>query len=98
MKIEKKVDWIAPKEKLVTLQISNYKNLLYYSYTYLVEKQGDFTPLVRWDNFNKRPHVDVYEDGGTLTSHNTEEKTYTEVMKLVTMFRQNLPRMNLESL
>jgi hypothetical protein len=97
MKIEKKVDWIAPKEKLVGLEISNYKNLLFYSFTYLVERGGKFQPLVRWDNFNKRPHVDIYE-GENLTSYDTEEKTHIEVLKLVKMFRQNLPRMNLESL
>ena len=97
MKIEKKVDWIGPKEKLVSLEISNYKNLLYYSFTYLVKKKGDFQPLIRWDNFNKRAHVDVYE-GESLTSYDTEEKTHGEVLKLVTMFRQNLPRMKLESL
>ena len=97
MKIEKKVDFIAPKEKLVSLEISNYKNILYYSYTYLVERKGEFKPLVRWDNFNKRPHVDVFE-GEVLSSYDTDEKTYSEVSKLVTMFRQNLPRMSLESL
>jgi hypothetical protein len=97
MKIEKKVDWIAPKEKLVGLEISNYKNSLFYSFTYLVETGGQFRPLVRWDNFNKRPHVDVFE-GESLTSYDTEEKTHMEVLKLVNMFRQNLPRMNLESL
>ena len=97
MKIERKVDWLTDKEKLVSLEISNYKTLLYYSFTYLIERKGEFKPLVRWDNFNKRPHVDVYEND-LLTSYDTEEKTYAEVHKLVTMFRQNLPRMNLESL
>ena len=97
MNIEKRVVWIAPKEKLMSLEISNYKTLLYYSFTYLVEMKGDFKPLIRWDNFNKRSHVDVY-DGESLTRYDTEEKTYEEVLKLVKMFRQNLPRMNLESL
>lgn len=97
MKIEKKVDWISDKEKLMSLTISNYKTILYYSFTYLVERKGDYEPLVRWDNFNKRPHVDVYE-GTTLTSYDAEEKTYSEVLKLVTMFRQNLPRMDVKTL
>ena len=97
MKIEKRVEWIGPKEKLLSLEITNYKNLLYYSFTYLVEDKGEYRPLVRWDNFNKRAHVDVYE-GESLRSYDTEEKTHPEVLKLVKMFRKNLPRMNLETL
>lgn len=97
MRIERRTDWISQEEKLVSLEITSFKQRLYYSYTYFVENGGEFLPLIRWDNFNKAPHIDVYEKAG-MKRHNSEEKTYLEVMKLVKMFRQNLPKVDLSKL
>jgi hypothetical protein len=97
MKIERRTDWIAPKEKLISVEIGDPKARYYYSYTYVIGGEEECKPLVRWDNFNKTPHVDVYSDG-TVKRFESPEKDYTEVLKVVRLFRSNLCRMDLATL
>jgi hypothetical protein len=97
LKIEKRTDWINPQEKIQSLEIGDNKTLHYYSYTYLVDERGEFRPLVRWDNFNNSPHVDVFENDA-VKRYTTDEKGYSEVQKIVRLFRLNLPRMDLKDL
>jgi hypothetical protein len=97
LKIEKRTDWINQQEKIQSLEIGDNKAIHYYSYTYLVDEQGLFRPLVRWDNFNNNPHVDVFENDA-FKRYATDSKEYSEVQKIVRLFRMNLPRMDLRNL
>lgn len=97
MKIEKRTDWINPDEKMISLEIGDQHAIHYYSYTYLVNDQGQFHPLVRWDNFNRKPHVAIYENDA-VKQYDTDEKAYGEVVKIVRLFRLNLPRMDIRNL
>jgi len=97
LKIEKRTDWINAQEKIQSIEIGDSKTRHYYSYTYLVDEHGGFRPLVRWDNFNNNPHVDVFESDAVRT-YSTDEKGYGEVQKIVRLFRLNLPQMDLKDL
>ena len=73
----------------------------FYSYTYKVKnRKNNLVPLVRWDNFEKDPHVDKYDEntGALLEGKVCMEKELKEVIKVVTVFRKNLRAMEVSDL
>ncbi len=62
-----------------------------------LSKQGYWRPFVRWDNYEEKPHVDIYGESQNLVSQQpaTEHKSLKEVIELVKVFRRNLVAMNI---
>ncbi|MDG6219848.1 MAG: hypothetical protein QCI38_00180 [Candidatus Thermoplasmatota archaeon] len=88
---------IHRNERIDSIQVWDRGRLVFYSYTYLyLSRYGDWRPLVRWDNFEKNPHVDKYDENNALLESKTcGEKGLEEVIKLATIFRRNLLAMDL---
>jgi len=72
----------------------------FYSHTYLVRTKGrDWTPYVKWDNWDRQPHVDKFDGSGVMVEQKTcNEKNIEDVLKLVKIFRKNLLSMELSQL
>lgn len=78
------------------VEIKKDEDMIFYSYNYLVKSDKQWKRYIRWDNFQKQPHVDRYDDTGNLTA--TEQcrgKTLKEVVELVGIFGKNLISMDL---
>jgi hypothetical protein len=86
-------------EQLAGLEICEGQRVKFYSYTYYVNVRDAWLPCVRWDNAEQQPHVDRYDENGTLIEQqHCREKSFKEVLKLVKIFRRNLAAMNLAEL
>lgn len=91
--------FVRRDEYLMCLEILEGQRIRYFSYTYYVNHRGTWVPSVRWDNAEQQPHVDRYDENGSLLDqHPCREKNYREVLKLVQIFRRNLSTMNLGEL
>ncbi|MEW5937639.1 MAG: hypothetical protein AB1665_07465 [Candidatus Thermoplasmatota archaeon] len=91
--------WIHKSEYLRALEVREAQKRRFYSYTYMVRTKGGWTPCVRWDNWERQPHVDRYDENGALIEQRAcGEKELEEVVKLVRIFRRNLPAMDLTQL
>ena len=64
------------------------------------EVQGFWRPLIRWDNYDEKPHVDVYGENQNLISQQpiTDHKDLKEIVELVKIFRRNLAVMNISEI
>lgn len=60
-------------------------------------KKGYWRPFIRWDNYEEKPHVDIYGESQNLVSQQpaTEHKALKEVIELIRVFRRNLVAMNI---
>ena len=84
-----------------SIEIIDRGKLRYYSYTYLAyhPRNSSWRPVVRWDNYEQQPHVDKYDEAGSLLGQMAcREKTLDEVVKLVQIFRRNLVAMEVADL
>ena len=82
------------------IEIKMRHRLMYFSYTYwFKDKSGNVRPIVRWDNFGGQIHYDAYDTNQQLfKQQNCEYKDPREVIRLITIFRQNLANMDLNKL
>ncbi len=96
MIVEKKEIAIKENEKLEAIEIYRDKDLSYYSYNYMVKVDEKWKRYIRWDNFQKQPHVDRYDETGNLvTSEQSRDKSLKEVLELVDIFGKNLISMDI---
>ncbi len=97
MQIEKKEYIINENEKIDVLEIIGDDAIKFYSYNYKIKNNGKWKLYLRWDNFQKQPHIDRFDGAGNLVeSTQSREKTLKEVVELVNIFGKNLVSMNLE--
>jgi hypothetical protein len=91
--------YVHRDENLVGVEVFEGMRIKFYSYTYYVNVRDAWLPCVRWDNAEQQPHVDRYDETGTLIEQqHCREKSFKEVLKLVKIFRRNLAAMNLGEL
>ena len=91
--------YVHRDEHLVGIEVYEGQRVKFYSYTYYVNMRNSWQPCVRWDNAEQQPHVDRYDENGTLIEQqHCREKNFKEVLKLVKIFRRNLAAMNLAEL
>ncbi len=100
MNVIRQKTWIHKNELLESIIVDEAGKIRFYSYTYFVRTKGrDWTPYVKWDNWDRQPHVDKYDGGGVLEEQKAcNEKSMDEVLKLVKIFRKNLLTMDLSQL
>lgn len=99
MIIERKIVHLTENERIDSLELKEKGELLFYSYDYEVKKNGDWKIYIRWDNFQKQPHIDRYDESGNhVESVEGREKTLKEVLELVDIFGKNLVSMDLSRL
>jgi hypothetical protein len=89
--------WLFPSERITVLEIYKKKSLMFYQYSYQVEKsRGKWITRIVWHNFEQVSHYDIYNESGTLLdSQEQERKDIGEIVKLVKIFRKNLMNMDL---
>jgi hypothetical protein len=96
-----------PKKDLIeAVEIYENDNLKYYSYLYKIwegqsqKNQGTWRTLIRWDNYDEKPHVDIYGENRNLVRQQTatEHKSLKEVIQLVKIFRRNLVAMDVSDI
>jgi len=100
MDLVKETILLHRNERMDSIEVRDRGRMVFYSYTYLYKsKYGDWRPLVRWDNFEKTPHVDKYDENrALLESKPTSEKKLDDVVKLANIFRRSLLAMELGDL
>lgn len=96
MIVENNTIQINEKEILETVEIKKEDEIKYYSYNYKVKSEGKWKICVRWDNFQKQPHLDKYDENENLVeSEPSRDKSLDEVMELIGIFGKNLVSMEL---
>jgi len=96
MIVEKKTIDINEKEILDTVEIKDEGEVKYYSYNYKVKSDGRWKIYIRWDNFQKQPHLDKYDENENLVeSEPSRDKTLDEILELIGIFGKNLVSMDL---
>lgn len=94
--------FLQKNDMVEAVEIYENENLKYYSYLYKIwetksqQGQGDWRILMRWDNYDEKPHVDIYGESRNLVRQHstTEHKSLKEVTELIKIFRRNLVAMN----
>ncbi|MGM0510334.1 MAG: DUF7718 family protein [Thermoplasmatota archaeon] len=96
MIVEKKTIDINEKEILDAVEIKDKGEIKYYSYNYKVKSDGRWKIYVRWDNFQKQPHLDKYDENENLVeSEPSRDKSLDEILELIGIFGKNLVSMDL---
>lgn len=100
MNIIRQKSWVHKNEILESIVVEDAGRVRFYSHTYLVWSKGrGWTPYVKWDNWDRQPHVDKYDGSGVLVEQKPcNEKNMDEVLKLIRIFRRNLLTMDLSQL
>ncbi len=99
MIINKKIYHLREKEKLDSMEIRKKGQLRFYSYDYKIKTDDGWRTLVRWDNFQQQPHVDSYDDNGTLIqSSSTRDKNLKEILELIDIFGKSIVTMDITEL
>ncbi len=100
MKLTRQRTWVHRNEMVESLVLEDGGKVRFYSYTYMGRGKGQsWTPYVKWDNWDRQPHVDKYDGTGVLVEQKPcNEKGLEEVLKLVQIFRKNLLVMELSQL
>ena len=100
MKILRQKVWIHKKEVVESLVVTDGKKIKFYSHTYLInEGARGWVPYVKWDNWDRQPHVDKYDSSGALVEQKScPEKSAEDAIKLVKIFRKNLMAMDISEL
>lgn len=100
MDVIKERVWIRKNEVIDILKIMDKSKLKHYSYTYKIQnKRGELVPCIRWDNMEQQPHVDKYDENSALIEQKScRERSASEVVKLVSIFRKNLLSMDVSQL
>jgi hypothetical protein len=88
------------------VEIYENDNLKYYSYLYKIldlkfqKGQDPWRTLIRWDNHDEKPHIDIYGESRNLVRQQstTEHKSLKEVIELVKIFRRNLVAMDVNEM
>ncbi len=96
MIVERKEIKIKDTEKLDAIEVKKNGDVVFYSYNYMVKKDEQWKRYIRWDNFQKQPHVDRYDETGNLIgTEQSREKALKEVIELIGIFGKNLISMDL---
>jgi hypothetical protein len=91
--------WIHRNEVVDSYELSNENKLEFFSYTYKVQIEGNWIPLVRFDNWEIGSHFDKYDENGSLvTQKQCPERSLEDVARLAKEFRRNLVTMDISSL
>jgi len=100
MKLTRQRTWVHRNEMVESLILEDSGKIRFYSHTYMVSTKGrSWTPYVKWDNWERQPHVDRFDGSGVMVEQKPcNEKTLEEVLKLVKIFRKNLLSMDLSQL
>ncbi len=99
MIMEKKRYNLKENERIDSLEVKKDHERIFYSYNYKVKKDNNWRLYVRWDNFQKQPHVDRYDENGNhIEAISSREKSLKEVIELVDIFGKNLVTMDLSRL
>jgi hypothetical protein len=100
MKLTRQRTWVHRNEIVESIIVEDAGKIRFYSHTYLVRTKGrDWTPYVKWDNWDRQPHVDKFDgSGGMVEQKTSNEKNIDDVLKLVKIFRKNLLSMELSQL
>lgn len=100
MNIYKERIWVHKNEIVDVLQIEKGGKIRYYSYTYKIKgRHGKWRPAVRWDNLEQTPHVDKFDENSALMEQKScRDKSLTEIVKLVGIYRKNLMAMDVSQL
>jgi hypothetical protein len=100
MKLTRQRTWVHRNEMVESIIVEDAGKIRFYSHTYLVRTKGrDWTPYVKWDNWDRQPHVDKFDGSGVMVEQKTcNEKNIEDVLKLVKIFRKNLLSMELSQL
>ncbi len=100
MEILKQKMWIHKNEVVESLMVMDSGKIKFYSHTYLVKERGrGWVPYIKWDNWDRQPHVDKYDSSGALVEQRAcPEKTIGDALKLVKIFRKNLMTMDISQL
>lgn len=100
MKVVKQKVWVHKNEVVESLVVTDSGKVKYYSHTYLIKEGGrGWVPYVKWDNWDRQPHVDKYDVSGALIEQKPcSEKSAEDAIKLVKIFRKNLTAMDISQL
>ena len=91
--------WVRRDELLDAVEAYEGTRRTFYSYTYRTQRDGNWIPTVRWDDWEGQDHVDRYDETGVLKDRTAwRPAILPDVLKLVKMFRRNLLTMNLGDL
>jgi hypothetical protein len=100
MKLTRQRTWVHRNEMVESLVLEDTGKVRFFSHTYMGKGKGQsWIPYVKWDNWDRQPHVDKYDGTGVLVEQKPcNEKSLEEVLKLVQIFRKNLLTMELSQL
>ncbi|MFO7619029.1 MAG: hypothetical protein R6W91_05180 [Thermoplasmata archaeon] len=100
MKLTRQRTWVHRNEMVESILLEEGGKMKFYSHTYMVRTKGrSWTPYVKWDNWDRQPHVDKFDGSGVMVEQKPcNEKNLDEVLKLVNIFRKNLLSMELSQL
>ena len=91
--------WLRKDEVLDAVEAFTGDRPSFYSYSYRIRRDGGWTPLIRWDNWEGQDHVDRYDETGVLRDRVPwRERPLPDVLKLLRLFRRNLLTMELSEL
>ncbi len=96
IKIDKKIFELRAGERIDILEVKKKEEVVYYSYNYKIQKDGEWILYIRWDNFQNQPHVDKYDENGNhIETTSSREKNLKQVIEVVDIFGRNLISMDL---
>ena len=100
MQVVRRKVWIHRHELIDSLVVHEKSKIKFYCHTYMVDERGrGWRPYVRWDNWERQPHVDKFDANGALIEQRAcNEKKLEEIIKLVKIFRKNLLTMDITQL
>ena len=91
--------WVRRDEVLDAVEAFEGARRVFYSFTYRTGRDGVWIPTVRWDNWEGQDHVDRFDERGVLKDRGPwRDRPLPDVLKLIKMFRRNLPTMDLTEL
>ena len=81
------------------MELKEGSKIKYYSYSYKVFSKKRWYISMRWDNFEQSPHVERYDENGSLIEQKYGDyKTQDDVIKIIKTFRRNIGSVNLNHL
>lgn len=99
MKVARERIWIHKNEILDSIEVLEGNKVQFFSYTYKALLEGQWVPLVRFDNWEMGSHYDKYDENGSLLEQKPcSMKSLEDVARLVKEFRRNLLTMDISAL
>ena len=97
LKIKRHV--LSKDEVVESLEYLVDRKTKYYIYSYKIRRGRKWITLLRFDNIDGLPHVDMYDENGNyMESREYQPRSFEDVVKIIRTFRKNIIAVDITSL